>query len=109
MKEFVVGRPLKFNLIELLKLQLKLFLPHKISDTHRAVLAYFYIYPDPINRLISDRYFKNKPSADNYVSQLRKDKLLVGYGKDTKVNTSIHLHTESFKVTMTILRDDDQL
>lgn len=108
MQRFEVTSPLSFNEVEFYKFQIGLFLSKVIlTDTQKSVLVYFYLYPDPVSKLVIEGLFKSEKSVQNYVSELRKKKLLVGKGKATKINPSINLKTESFQVTLNIIKENE--
>jgi hypothetical protein len=103
MQQFRIPTPLIFNTIEFLKFQLGLFITKiALTDTQKTVLVFFYLYPNPVDELVSQKIFKSRKSAENYVSDLRKSMLLIGKGSDTKLNPAIRLKNDSFELTMQV-------
>lgn len=96
---------LKFSLIEFYRFQLRLQLREsELNPSEELVLIYFYLYPDPIDRLVKEKHFKSIKSVENYVSKLRNlpVPLLVGKGKQTKVNENFVFYPSSFSIFMDI-------
>ncbi len=108
LKELVIKTPLKFKLIDFLVFQLDIALPGlSLSKTHKVILAYYYMYDNAVSKVIEDEVLTSEKSCMNYVSDLRKTKLLIGKGKETKVNPKIKLQTESFKLNLTIINEEE--
>lgn len=98
-----IKTPIKFSTVDSIVFQLGVMFPQtKLTDTHLKCVAYYYLYSDALDKLVEAKVFKNSKSGQNYVSDLRKAGLLVGKGKETKVNPKIKLQTNDFKVTLTI-------
>lgn len=108
MQTFEIFKPRVLSPVKFIKFQLDLFLPEHfgISDTQKLVITYFFLYNNPIEKLLEDGVFKGEKSAQNYVSALRKKKLLIGYKSDTRVSPQLKFKLEGFRVIQNIHLED---
>lgn len=57
-----------------------------------SVITYMYLFPiDFSERLVKDKKTHSKKSVENIISDFRKEGLVIGKGKETKLNEEIKL------------------
>lgn len=106
LRQINVPEPLLLEEVEFFKFQLNLFIPKSgLNEGQKDVLIYYYLYENPITKLVQDKRFKSEQSCNNYVTYLRKKGFLVGKGKETKVNPKIKFVGSDFQVKLTIRKD----
>lgn len=104
MQTFEIHKPKVLSPVKFIQFQLDLYLHENlgITDTQKLMIAYFFLYDNPIKKLVQDGHFKSGKSAQNYVSALRKEGILIGYKENTRVSPKLQFQMESFRVILNI-------
>jgi len=92
---------------EFYRIQLGFIAPH-INNTMLTILAYVkhYGYADAMTKLYEDRVLTSMGSIKNYLTDLRKAGLLIGYEPDVRLNDDILIFEQDL-VYMLILDKDE--
>lgn len=64
----------------------------KLNDTELLVLSYVFLHGrDAIEKMVSEKELSSRKTVENYISAFRKQGLILGTGKETRLNPDIKI------------------
>lgn len=102
-------REFKVSPVEFYRIQLSLIC-RDVSPTKITLLAYlhYYDYNEAIRKILEDKIVMSMSSLYNFISNLRKEGLIVGYQDDIKLIDDIKLVDEDHITLLTLTKDPNQ-
>ncbi len=93
--------------VEFYRIQLGFIIPN-INNTKLTILAYIanYGYVEGRIKLLQDEIVTSKSSLHNFISEMRTQGFIVGYGEDVKLVEDIVLCDDSHITLLTLSKDE---
>jgi hypothetical protein len=94
-------KPLVLSRPEFYRIQLQFILRNvRLTKAEELCVIYYHMYPNPHEKLIEHNVFSNPKSIENYITKLKRLGIIVGKGKETKLNPKISFIDEPFNLTV---------